>query len=87
LFGDTVVYISIRFIVGVSRAGIGYALCGIFGKSDDEELQLNEARHRNGAWRFIRMEDSESAEDLDEDDIKEKSLILLRQLLSCHPYP
>jgi len=33
------------------------------------------------------MEDSESAEDLDEDDIIEKSLILLRQLLSCRLYP
>jgi len=30
-FGNTVAYISIRFIVGVSRAGIGYGLCGIFG--------------------------------------------------------
>ena len=30
-FGDTVAYISIRFIVGISRAGIGYGVYGIFG--------------------------------------------------------
>jgi nitrate/nitrite transporter NarK len=30
-FGDTVAYISIRFIVGVSRAGIGYGVYGIIG--------------------------------------------------------
>jgi len=30
-FGDTVAYISIRFIVGVSRAGIGYGIYGIIG--------------------------------------------------------
>ena len=30
-FGDTVAYISIRFIVGVSRSGIGYGIYGIFG--------------------------------------------------------
>jgi MFS family permease len=30
-FGDTVVYISIQFIVGASRAGIGYRVYGIFG--------------------------------------------------------
>lgn len=30
-FGDTVAYISIRFIVGVSRAGIGYGVYGVFG--------------------------------------------------------
>jgi MFS family permease/Ca2+-binding EF-hand superfamily protein len=30
-FGDTVAYISIRFIVGVNRSGIGYGIYGIFG--------------------------------------------------------
>lgn len=30
-FGDTVAYISIRFIVGVSRSGIGYGVYGVFG--------------------------------------------------------
>jgi len=30
-FGDTVAHISIRFIVGVSRAGVGCGVCGIFG--------------------------------------------------------
>ena len=30
-FGDTVAYISIRFIVGVNRAGIGYGVYGVFG--------------------------------------------------------
>jgi MFS family permease len=30
-FGDTVAYISIRFIVGVNRAGIGYGIYGVFG--------------------------------------------------------
>lgn len=30
-FGDTVAYLSIRLIVGVSRAGIGYGIYGIFG--------------------------------------------------------
>ena len=30
-FGDTVAYISIRLIVGPSRAGIGYGVYGIVG--------------------------------------------------------
>lgn len=30
-FGDTVAYISIRFIVGVSRSGLGYGVYGVFG--------------------------------------------------------
>jgi nitrate/nitrite transporter NarK len=30
-FGDTVAYISIRFIVGVSRSGIGYGIYGVVG--------------------------------------------------------
>jgi len=30
-FGDTVSYLSIRFIVGVSRAGVGYGVYGVFG--------------------------------------------------------
>jgi len=30
-FGDTVAYLSIRLIVGVSRAGVGYGVYGIFG--------------------------------------------------------
>ena len=30
-FGDTVAYISIRFIVGVSRAGVGYGIYGVLG--------------------------------------------------------
>ena len=30
-FGDTVAYISIRFIVGVSRAGVGYGIYGMLG--------------------------------------------------------
>lgn len=30
-YGDTVAYLSIRFIVGTSRAGIGYGVYGIFG--------------------------------------------------------
>lgn len=30
-FGDTVAYLSIRFIVGVSRAGVGYGVYGILG--------------------------------------------------------
>jgi nitrate/nitrite transporter NarK len=30
-FGDTVAYISIRFIVGVGRSGIGYGIYGVFG--------------------------------------------------------
>eukprot|EP00539_Tryblionella_compressa_P006019 CAMPEP_0178769758 /NCGR_PEP_ID=MMETSP0744-20121128/21014_1 /TAXON_ID=913974 /ORGANISM="Nitzschia punctata, Strain CCMP561" /LENGTH=674 /DNA_ID=CAMNT_0020426059 /DNA_START=235 /DNA_END=2259 /DNA_ORIENTATION=- len=30
-FGDTVAYISIRFIVGINRSGLGYGLYGVFG--------------------------------------------------------
>jgi hypothetical protein len=30
-FGDTVAYISIRFIVGVSRSGLGYGIYGVVG--------------------------------------------------------
>ena len=29
--GDTIAYLSIRFIVGVSRSGIGYGIYGVFG--------------------------------------------------------